>query len=118
MPLCRGHRHHARVRRLLPSLFKRLSTEAKRHFPDAAIEAHAVESVFRMWRRHSGFFAHVGFPLVRHMDSGQVIGDEPRYVVRCESVRGDEALPPTLSDLLSTPAGHTMELDGQRYRST
>ena len=102
-------------RRLLPSLFKRLSTEAKRNFPDAALEAHARESIFRIWHKHPSFFARAGFPVVRHMDSGQVIGDEPRYVVRCESVRGDEAPRPTLSHLLATLAGHPMELDGQRY---
>ena len=102
-------------RRLLPSLFKRLSTEAKRHFPEAALEAHAVESIFRIWHKHPSFFARAGFPVVRHMDSGQVIGDEVRYVVRCESVSGAEAPLRTLSALLATLPGHTMELEGQRY---
>jgi Acetyltransferase (GNAT) domain len=78
-------------RRLLPSLFKRMSTDAKRHFPGAALEAHARETIFQIWH-------------------------EARYVVRCETVKGGQAPRRTLPDLLATLAGHTVELDGQHYR--
>jgi len=102
-------------RRLLPSLFKRLSTEARRHFPEAALEAHARESIFQIWHKHPTFFARAGYPHVRHMNSGQLIGDEARYVVRCEAVKGDQAPPPTLSALLLTLPEYTVERDGHQY---
>jgi CelD/BcsL family acetyltransferase involved in cellulose biosynthesis len=102
-------------RRLLPSLFKRMSTEARRHFPEAALEAHARETIFQIWHKHPTFFARAGYPHVRHLDSGEIIGSEVRYVVRCETAKGDQASQRSLSDLLSTLAGHSIELDGQHY---
>ncbi len=102
-------------RRLLPGLFRRLSNEVKRHFPGAAIEAHAVESVFRVWHKHAAFFARAGFPLVRHLDSGAVIDSEARYVVRWEHVADPDALPSTLSALLLTLPEHSMEVAGHQY---
>ena len=61
-----------RYRRMLPRLIRRLGVEARHHFPGSVIEAHTVESAFRLWQDHPGFFARDGYAITRHGDSGEM----------------------------------------------
>jgi CelD/BcsL family acetyltransferase involved in cellulose biosynthesis len=103
-----------RYRRLLPQLIRRMAGEARRHFPGSAIEAHAVESVFRIWRDHPAFFASGGYAITRHADSGEVLNGEPRYLVRWQPIPDWEPPVPTVDELVAR-RGHAVEVDGVRY---
>ncbi len=106
-----------RYRRLLPQLIRRLGLEARRHFPASAIEAHAVESVFRVWHDHPAFFASGGYALTRHADSGEMLKGEIRYLVRWQPIPDWEPPVPTVDELVGRLRGVALEVDGVRYEA-
>jgi hypothetical protein len=109
---------HPRYRRMLPRLIRRLGVEARHHFPGSVIEAHAVESAFRLWHDHPAFFARDGYAISRHADSGEMLNGEIRYLVRWQPIPDWEPAVPTVDQLLAGPRGRTVEVDGIRYRTT
>lgn len=106
-----------RYRRLLPQIIRRLGLEARRHFPGSAIEAHAVESVFRVWQDHPAFFASGGYAVTRHADSGEMLKGEIRYLVRWQPIPDWEPPVPTVEELVARLRGHVVEVDGIRYEA-
>jgi hypothetical protein len=105
-------------RRSLPRLIRRLGVEARRHFPGSAIEAHAVERAFEVWRDHPAFFARDGYAITRHADSGEMLGGEIRYLVRWQPIPDWEPAVPTVEELVARPRGDVIEVDGVRYQTT
>ena len=103
-----------RYRRLLPQLIRRFGLDARRHFPATAIEAHAVESVFHLWRRHPAFFVSGGYAIARHAESGEMLGGEARYLVRWQPIPDWEPQVPSVEELIAR-AG-TLEVDGLPFR--
>ena len=106
-----------RYRRLLPQLIRRLALEARRHFPGSTIEAHAVESVFRIWHDHPAFFASGGYAITRHADSGEMLKGEIRYLVRWQPIPDWDPPTPTVEELVARLRGHAVEVDGIRYEA-
>jgi hypothetical protein len=106
-----------RYRRMLPRLIRRFGVEARHHFPGSVIEAHAVESVFRLWHDHPAFFARDGYAISRHADSGEMLDGEIRYLVRWQPIPDWEPTVPTLDELLAGPRGRAVEVDGVRYQA-
>ena len=106
-----------RYRRLLPQLIRRLGLEARRHFPGSTIEAHAVESVFRVWHDHPAFFASGGYAITRYADSGEMLKGEIRYLVRWQPIPDWDPPVPTVEELLARLRAHPVEVDGVRYRA-
>jgi len=104
-----------KYRRRLPQLIRRLGIEARRHFPGSAIEAHAIESVFRLWREHSGFFASAGYAITRHQDSGEMLKGEIRYLMRWQPIPDWDPPVPSLEELMLRLPGHEVEVDGRTY---
>lgn len=102
-------------RPMLLKLLRRLGSEAQKHFPGAAIEAHAVHSVFQVWHKHAALFARGGFPIARHMDTGEVLGGEARYLVRWEPAADSNRSTGDLEHLLARLPDHPLELDGKQY---
>lgn len=106
-----------RYRRLLPQLIRRFGLEARRHFPGSTIEAHATERVFRVWHDHPSFFASGGYAITRHVDSGEMLDGEIRYLVRWQPIPDWEAPVPTVEELVARLRGHPVEVDGVRYEA-
>ena len=106
-----------RYRRMLPRLIRRLGIEARRGFPGSVIEAHAVESAFRVWHDHPAFFARDGYALTRHADSGEMLNGEIRYLVRWQPIPDWEPAVPTIEELVAAARGGTVEVDGIRYET-
>jgi hypothetical protein len=107
-----------RYRRMLPRLIRRLGAEARRHFPGSVLEAHAVESAFRIWRDHPAFFARDGYAITRHADSGEMLKGEIRYLVRWQPIPDWEPAVTTVEELVARARGHAVEVDGVRYETT
>ena len=106
-----------RYRRQVVRLIRRLFGDARRHFPGSALEAHSVESVFRIWRDHPAIFADTGYAITRHADSGEMLKGEIRYLVRWQPIPDWEPPVPTVEELIARPRGHAVEVDGVRYEA-
>lgn len=106
-----------RYRRLLPRIIRRLGSEARRRFPGSAIEADAVESVFRVWHDHPSFFARGGYAITRHADSGEMLKGEIRYLVRWQPIADWDPPVPTVEELVARLRGHAVDVDGLRYEA-
>jgi CelD/BcsL family acetyltransferase involved in cellulose biosynthesis len=103
-----------RYRRQVARLIRRLFGDARRHFPGSALEAHSVESVFRVWRDHPAIFAASGYAITRDADSGEMLKGEIRYLIRWQPIPDWDPPVPTARELIAR-RGHPVEVDGLRY---
>jgi CelD/BcsL family acetyltransferase involved in cellulose biosynthesis len=106
-----------RYRRLVPQLIRRFGLDARRHFAGSTVEAHATESVFKVWRDHPAFFASGGYAITRHADSGEMLKGEIRYLVRWQPILDWEAPVPSVEELVGRLRGHAVDVDGVRYEA-
>ena len=106
-----------RYRRMLPRLVRRFGIEARRHYPGSSIEASAVESALGIWRAHPEFFARDGYAVTRHVDSGEMLDGEIRYLVRWQPIPDWEPEVPTVEQLVAPPRGRAVEVDDTRYET-
>jgi hypothetical protein len=106
-----------RYRRMVPRLIRRFGLEARRTFPGSAIEAHTGEGALRTWRSHSVMLARGGYALTRHLDSGEMLNGEIRYLVRWQPIPDWEPELPAIEQLAARAQGHAVEVDGVRYET-
>ncbi len=104
-----------KYRRHLPQVIRRFGVEARCHFPGSSVEAHSVESVFRLWRDHPAFFASGGYAVTRHVETGELLDGEPRHLVRWQPIPDWNAPARTPEEMLAALPGETVDLDGREY---
>jgi CelD/BcsL family acetyltransferase involved in cellulose biosynthesis len=106
-----------RYRRQVARLIRRLFGEARRHFPGSALEAHSVETVFRLWQAHPAVFASTGYAITRHADSGEMLKGEIRYLIRWQPIPDEDPPTPTVQELIAGSRSMAVEVDGVRYEA-
>lgn len=104
-----------RYRRMVAKLIKRFTAEVTRHFPDAAVEAHSLHSVFELWQRHADCIRRFGFEMTRAEATGEILEGEARYRIRWEHPVNHTASTKNLDNLLASLPSHDMTLDGTTY---
>jgi len=94
-------------RRHLYRLFQRAATEAVRHFPTSIVEAHALEPLLKVWRKHAEFFAKLGWEQMSIAAIDEVVGGYQRYAIRmmpsAERISDVENLQQLLARLPAVP---------------
>jgi CelD/BcsL family acetyltransferase involved in cellulose biosynthesis len=104
-----------RYRRHVAQVIRRFGAEARAHFPGSTVEAHSVESVFRLWRDHPAFFADGGYAITRHLDTGEQINGEARFLIRWQPLPEWTAPAPTPEEMLARLPGHPIRVDGREF---
>jgi CelD/BcsL family acetyltransferase involved in cellulose biosynthesis len=102
-----------RYQTVVARLIRRFARDVNLYFPGRPLEAHSVEDVLDIWRKHYPWFRRLGFIVRRCTGTGETIAGQARYALRWESIGRTHA--DQLDQILEQLPTRSLDLDGRPY---